>query len=161
MAATSGEASAYPWTFTRQKKPPQSPGWGLWEVSGGGTAAVHKLVFLLLYVSSAPFGNYAGTHTTVLAASQYSHSVGERSSGVLDCTLWVSLAFLPLWGCVAGRKGQNAVDSEQINQLLRARLGPVLHMKALGKWTLDLWLLDKVWWLNLSMKRVWWGGKPY
>lgn len=37
-----------------------------------------------------------------------------------------------------GRAGQQSGDSVQINELLRARLGPVLHMKALGKWTLDL-----------------------
>ncbi|KAK2906397.1 hypothetical protein Q8A73_010340 [Channa argus] len=43
-----------------------------------------------------------------------------------------------------GRKGQKARANVQINQLLRATLGPVLHMKAQRKCTLYLWFLDKV-----------------
>lgn len=117
---------------------------------GGGAAAAHKLVFLLFYFSSAPLGTFVGTHTAVcLSCTTILPLSGRELLTGVGLHLVASLSFPSSLCSVArraerSRAGQQAGDGVQINQLLRARLGPVLHMKALGKWTLDLWFLDKV-----------------
>lgn len=110
---------------------------------------VHKLVFLLFY-SSAPLGTFVGTHTTVcLSCSTILPLSGrELLRGVgLHLVAFLSFSSLSLNRCEVSRVGQDGSEGwghVQINPLLRARLVPVLHMKAQGKWTLGFWFQDKV-----------------
>lgn len=134
------KSAARPWTLT----PPEllcSPGW---RVVGGetGTPASPRLL-------REPLCWH--THTAVCLHGSPVLPLSRRGVGLHPVALPSSLVApsAELRGEQdAGRGG-------------RPGLGPVLHMKARGKWTLDLCFLDKVWWLNLSerIKEDWGGGK--
>ena len=110
---------------------------------------LHNLVFLLFLLLLCSFGNLCW-HTNRCLFEPLHNTPTQWERTPQEC--WIAPCGFPLSLSLCsvarraerGRAGQQAGDSVQINELLRARLGPVLHMKALGKWTLDLRFLDKV-----------------